>query len=285
MRPQIRRINLAEQRVFVDSSFRANKKRIEQDEKELEELMKKPEKVEEEVEEKEEEPKKELNAEEETFKKRYGDLRRHLSQKEKEWEEKFEQLKNQPKGIAPPKTDEDIEAWVKKYPDVAGIVETIAKKKAQELFDKTDQRFKELDRLQYETQRKSAEQTIKEAHPDFEELKESNDFHDWAEEQPKWVQDALYENEDDPRSVIRVIDLYKVDKGLTLKQKQETHKEAAKAIKSTSSTKIDAEESSKKIRESQVAKMSDKEYEAAEASILEAMRTGNFIYDVSGGAR
>lgn len=277
---------MAEQRVFVDSSFRANKKRIEQDEKELEELMKKPKEVEETEEvEKEEEPKKELNAEEETFKKRYGDLRRYLSQKEKEWEEKFEQLKAQPKGIAPPKTDEDIEAWVKKYPDVAGIVETIAKKKAQELFDKTDQRFKELDRLQYETQRKSAEQTIKEAHPDFEELKESNDFHDWADDQPKWVQDALYENEDDPRSVIRVIDLYKVDKGITLKQKQASNKEAAKAIKSTSSTKIDAEESSKKIRESQVAKMSDKEYEAAEASILEAMRTGNFIYDVSGGAR
>ena len=31
-----------------------------------------------------------------------------------------------------PKSDEDIEAWAKRYPDVAAIVETIAIKKAKE---------------------------------------------------------------------------------------------------------------------------------------------------------
>jgi hypothetical protein len=31
-----------------------------------------------------------------------------------------------------PKSEQDIEAWAKKYPDVAGIVEAIADKKAQE---------------------------------------------------------------------------------------------------------------------------------------------------------
>ena len=39
---------------------------------------------------------------------------------------------------------------------------------------------------------------------------QSDEFHDWVDEQPKWVQDALYENSDDPASVIRVIDLYKI---------------------------------------------------------------------------
>ena len=32
----------------------------------------------------------ELNAEEKSFKKRYGDIRKHLASKEKEWQEKFE---------------------------------------------------------------------------------------------------------------------------------------------------------------------------------------------------
>ena len=34
-----------------------------------------------------------------------------------------------------PKTEEEIETWAKEYPDVAGIVETIAIKKAKEQSD------------------------------------------------------------------------------------------------------------------------------------------------------
>ena len=35
-----------------------------------------------------------LSGEEKSFKKRYGDLRRHIQKKEKEWEEKLETLQN-----------------------------------------------------------------------------------------------------------------------------------------------------------------------------------------------
>jgi FMN phosphatase YigB (HAD superfamily) len=74
-----------------------------------------------------------LSAEEKSFKKRYGDLRRHMQDKEKEWDEKFKAFEETIKkeSIIPPKSDEDIEQWAKEYPDVAGIVETIAAKKAQ----------------------------------------------------------------------------------------------------------------------------------------------------------
>ena len=159
-----------------------------------------------------------LSREEKSFKKRYGDLRRHMSAKEKEWEEKFTALEARMKGeaVVMPKSDEDIESWAKEYPDVAGIVETIAAKKAQEMFNKAESRLAELDKIQYEATRKTAEATIAEAHPDFDKLRQSDEFHDWAEAQPKWVQDAIYENADDPASVIRVIDLYKVDKGCLL---------------------------------------------------------------------
>lgn len=270
---------------YINPNYRNNKKRIEKEEQELEELMN-PKEVEVPQETPEEEVKEEvLSGEEKTFKKRYGDLRRHFSQKEKEWEARFENLENQGKGIAPPKTDEDIEAWVNKYPDVAGIVETIAQKKAKELFEKTEQRFEELDKLKYETQRKSAEQQIKEAHEDFVELKESDEFHVWAEEQPKWVQDALYENEDDAKSVIRAIDLYKFDKGIGKKSKQDQAKEVVKAVKVSNNTKVDADGSSSLIRESDVAKMSHREYEKAEKKIMEAISNGTFVYDISGGAR
>lgn len=228
-----------------------------------------------------------LSPEERSFKKRYGDLRRHMQEKEKEWNEKFEAFEKRMKkeAIAPPKSDEDIEEWAKQYPDVAGIVETIAAKKAQEMFSKADARLKELDKAQSEAERVKAENAIRKAHEDFDDLRASDEFHNWAEEQPKWVQDALYENADDPASVVRVIDLYKVDKGLTKTAKKAKAKDAASTVTRRSKTEVDVDDASDTIRESDVAKMSDKEFEARSEEINKAIRAGKFVYDVSGNAR
>jgi len=229
-----------------------------------------------------------LDPEEKSFKKRYGDLRRHMQQKEKEWQDRLEALEGRAKSqnIIPPKSDEDIEKWAKKYPDVAGIVETIAAKKAQELFKTAESRFAELDKVQYEATRTKAENQIREAHPDFDKLRASDEFHDWADAQPKWVQDALYENADDPASVVRVIDLYKVDNGLNPAAKKQTAKDAASVVnRKTAKTSIDPDDSSSYLKESQVAKMSAEEFEKRSDDINQAIRSGKFIYDISGRAR
>jgi len=228
-----------------------------------------------------------LNAEEKSFKKRYGDLRRHMQEKEKEWNDRLEALeKRKTTGtVVPPKSDEDIDAWAKQYPDVAGIVEKIASKKAKEMFSKAESRLKELDEAHNEALRMKAENVIRKAHDDFDELRQSDEFHNWAEEQPKWVKDALYENMDDPASVIRVIDLYKVDNGMTPAAKRDNRKAAASSVTKGSRASIDAKGTSGQIKESDVAKMSDKEFEKRQDEINEAMRSGKFVYDVSGGAR
>ena len=283
--------------VMIDPNFsRKNRQRIEQDEKELEELMGAEATEEEEVEEVKEETTGEekpeveekeaddpsLSKEEQTFKKRYGDLRRHQAKKEKEWEDKLAALEKNPKqGIAPPTSNEDLEAWAKKYPDVASIVETIASKKAKEMFEQTNSRFKELDDLTYETKRSQAETKIRKAHSDFDTLKGSDEFHDWAEEQPSWIKSALYDNEDDSAGVIRVIDLYKTDKGLNPAAKKAQAKDAAADVKTKGTPKIDADGSGKKFRESEVMKMSDAQFEKNYDKIMEAQQTGNFIYDVT----
>ena len=228
-----------------------------------------------------------LTAEEKSFKKRYGDLRRHMQQKEKEWEDKFSSFETRMRkeSIVPPKSDEDIEKWAREYPDVAGIVETIAAKKAQEMFKKAEDRLSQLDEIQYEAERKTAEAKISESHPDFSKLRESDSFHQWAEEQPKWVRDALYENMDDPDSVVRVIDLYKIDTGHTTQDKKAKTKAAAKPIGRGSRTQVDPSEGGSVIRESDVNKMSSAEFEAREEEISKAMRTGKFVYDLTGSAR
>jgi len=281
--------------VMIDPKYsnRSNRKRMEADEKELEDLMKAETTEEEEevtdettetTEVKEgdpEEPK--LSKEEATFKKRYGDLRRYQQEQEAKHKVEVEALKEGgAKGIAPPKSDEDIEAWASKYPDIAGIVETIAQKKAKEMFEQTDSRFKELDDLNYETKRSKAEIEIRKAHTDFDTLKKADAFHDWVDEQSDWIKNALYDNQDDSKAVIRVIDLYKMDNNLTPAAKKQNAKDAASDVQSKgATTKIDADGTGKKFSESQVARESDKWYAQNEEAIMEAMATGNFKYDMS----
>ena len=268
-----------------------NRRRIEEDEKAIQELEGKTQEEEEvAVEATEEEPEvedKNLSREEKSFKKRYGDVRRHMQQKEKEWESKFSALEARlgQENIRPPKSDEDIETWAAEFPDVASIVETIAAKKAQEMFNKAEDRLQKLDAKEAEMTRSSAEQDIRISHPDFDKLREADDFHDWVDEQPKWVQDALYENSDDAASVVRVIDLYKVDNGMTKSDYAAKRKAAAGTVKKGSKAKIDAEDTAGSFTESQIAKMSAQEYEKQEEAITNAIRSGKFIYDLSGNAR
>jgi hypothetical protein len=278
-------------KVLVDhnASGRKNRQRIAAAEQELNDLMqgKEPEEdttLEEVKPAAEAEP---TDPEERTFKKRYGDLRRHMSEKEKEWEAKLESLKTQTTQttVLPPKSDEDIAEWARKYPDVASIVETIADKKAAEKLSKYERQFDEYEKLTTETTRNKALNTIRESHPDFDDLRKSDVFHNWADEQPKWVQDVLYENEEDARAVIRVIDLYKVDKGMNPAAKKASAREAASSVVAKGKTSVDLDGGKETIRESDVAKMDMKTFEKMEKRIQTAMQNGTFVYDMSGGAR
>ena len=230
----------------------------------------------------------ELTDEEKSFKTRYGDVRRHLAAKEKEYNAKIKELENQlgqTKKLVPPKSDEDLQAWVDKYPDVAGMVETIADKRAKQMFERANIQLEELSKAKEEATRSQAENAIREAHSDFDDLRDSDEFHNWVEEQPKWVQNALYENTDDAPSVVRVLDLYKVDNGLTRSDRKNKTKAAASLVDKGSKARVDITESSSKIRESDVQKMSDKDYEKNAEIIHEAIKSGKFVYDISGNAR
>ena len=265
-----------------------NEEKRKMEEEELEQLMKEQQGEPEATPEPEEaEP---ANAEEKTFKKRYSDLRRHQQQQTEEFKKEIEALKSQlndatKKEMKLPKSDEDIEEWAKEYPDVAAIVETIAMKKAREQSTALEERMKAIDELQQTASKDKAEAELMQLHPDFGEIRESDDFHEWAEQQPKWVQTALYENDNDARSAARAIDLYKADRNISTK-KPKKDKDAAKSVSAKDSrSKPQDNESSTYLRESQVNKMSAQEYEARSDEIMEAIRSGKFIYDMSGSAR
>ena len=277
-----------EKKVAFANRKYTNEEKRKKEEEELEQMMKEQRgEAEETAEPEEAEP---TNAEEKTFKKRYSDLRRHQQKQAEELKKEIDDLKRQlsvatQKEMKLPKSDEDIEEWAAEYPDVAKIVETIAMKKAAEKASILEDRIKAIDEMQQSATKEKAEAELLKLHPDFDEIRDSDDFHDWADEQPKWVQDALYENSDDPASVVRVIDLYKVDKGLTKTAKKAKAKDAASTVTRRSKTQVDVEDANDVIRESEVAKMSDKEFEANSDDINKAIRSGKFVYDISGKAR
>ena len=270
---------------FINKKY-SNEDKLKKEEEELEQLI-----AEQKGEAVEAEPEPE-NAEEKSFKKRYGDLRRHQQEKEKELAAKIDALQSQlseatKKEINLPKSDEDIEAWAAKYPDVAAIVETIAIKKAKEQAAVLEERVKAVDELQMNASREKAEAELLRYHPDFEDIRETDDFHNWVNEQPQSIQDALYENASDARTAARAIDLYKADKNITTKKKTKTtDKDAARSVNARNSrSKPDTSDGLKAILESDVQKMSAQEYEKMSDEIMEAIRTGNFVYDLSGNAR
>ena len=284
---------------FVDKTYRnANARRIAEEEAEIAKFDEAQEENAEQQEEQQAETesvakeqqvdaKEPETGEERTYKKRYDDIRKLQSNTAAELKAIKAQLENAKEQglVRPPKSDEDIQAWADKYPDVAAIVETIAEKKAQEKFSVAEDRLRQIDEMSEEANRSKSMDVIRDSHSDFDDLKESDEFHDWAGEQPKWVQDALYENQDDPRSVVRVIDLYKSDKGLDTKSRKKSSKDAASAVVTKRTTKPTQAETEVSFTESMISKMSMKEFEKNQDAIMEAQRSGKFIYDLSGAAR
>ena len=278
----------------------SHQKRIERDEEELRQLEAaargettepkedevEPNEQEQEVKQEAVEKEEKLSPEEKTYKKRYGDLRVHLNAMTEKVKVLEAQMENGTAAVKPPKSEEDVRAWMDEYPDVAAIVEAIAEKKASERFAGAEERLSRIDAITADVERKKVEAAIRSEHSDFDEIRDSDEFHDWVAKQSKRTQDAVYENEDDAQAVIEVIDLYKIKTGKDAKATKQKAKDAASSvITKRGRIDVDSDGASLKIKESAVNKMSMKEYEAKADEIMEAIRTGNFIYDLSGGAR
>lgn len=234
------------------------------------------------------------SAEERSFKKRYGDLRRHSQKQQVELQKQIDDLKSQlettaKQGINLPKTEEELDAWVREYPDVARIVETIAIKKAREQSQELETRLQKINAMAEETAKEKAEAELMRLHPDFARIRDQDEFHEWVEKQPRWVQSALYDNESDAISAARAIDLYKADKGITAKRSRQSDKDdsiaAARTVRATNKARVEFESEDGLFYESQVEKMSSREYEKNQEAIIAAIRAGKFVYDKTGHAR
>ena len=226
--------------------------------------------------------------EETSFKKRYGDLRRHMqsqmSGKDKEIEELRSHLSQATqKQIKFPKSDSEVAEWVKKYPDVAKIIDSIAQRRVLEGKRTLERRHGDrVSAIESKLSKETAEKELKALHPDFDQIRADTNFHDWVALQPSNISYALYKNNTDAKAAARAIDLYKADAGIKTRRKA-NNASAARSVGRTSASAPNSRNS--RFSESQVEKMSAAEYDRSEDAIQKSIREGSFEYDLSGGAR
>jgi hypothetical protein len=221
------------------------------------------------------------NAEDRVFKKRYDDLKKHydstLFKHKDEVRTLRTQLETSTKEFVPPKSKDELEAWRQEYPDVYDMVETIAMTKADTRAKEIEEKYQNLQAQQEQVSKEKAEVELLKMHPDFSEIRQKDEFHQWASKQDPVIQSWLYENTSNAQLAGRAIDLYKMDNGTSkLNKKQETSikKEAAKAVtKTTKATESDIP--TKKIwSNSEIGKMDRRTFEKFETEIDDASREG-----------
>ena len=218
------------------------------------------------------------------YKKRYDDLKKHYDGRVNSFKSREEELlaeirTNRPKYKAP-KSAEEIEAFKKEYPDVYGVVETVAHLRSSKETEDLKQEIKGLKELNQTVNKEKAEARLARLHPDFEEIRESDDFHNWAEGQPEAIKGWVYGNATNAELASRAIDLFKQDTGKS-KSKPELSGDlvaASEMVKVKNSKEIGY--GSKKIwTRSQIAAMSQSEFDKNEKSITDAMSEGRIIND------
>jgi hypothetical protein len=221
------------------------------------------------------------NAEDRVFKKRYDDLKKHydstLFKHKDEVRTLRTQLETTTKDFVPPKSKTELEAWRKEYPDVYDMVETIAMTKADTKAKEIEEKYQVLQKQQEQITKEKAEVELLKAHPDFTEIRQKDEFHEWASKQDPVIQSWLYENTSNSQLAGRAIDLYKMDSGvssLTKKQETAVKNEAAKAITKTNRA-TESDIPTKKIwSNSEIGKMDRRTFEKFEAEIDDASREG-----------
>ena len=214
------------------------------------------------------------------YKKRYDDLKKHYDSKLNEFKSREQELiekaaENRPQYKAP-KSPEELEKFRQEYPDVYEVVETVSHLQSEEKSKDLREKLERLQQREQELVRKDAEKRLMDKHPDFEDIRNSDDFHGWAKEQPKSIQDWVYNNADDADLASRALDLFKRDIGIDTVQKksnsQKSRKSAADMV-STKTTTVEPQQT-KIWTEKEIAAMSMDEFDRHEAEISEAMQQG-----------
>ena len=215
------------------------------------------------------------------YKKRYDDLKKHYDSKLSEFKQRelelIEQAQQGQVKYTPPKSEEELAEFKQKYPDVYDVVETVATMQSESRAKQLEEKVKLLQEREQQLVRLDAEKELKAKHPDFDDVRNSDDFHDWAKSQPESIQNWIYKNSNDPEAASRAIDLFKSDMGITSKQQQLSRgsesKSSAADMVSTKTTNVEPKEA-KIWTQQEILNLSPAEFDRLEKEIDKAWDEG-----------
>lgn len=216
------------------------------------------------------------------YKKRYDDLKKHYDEKVAAFKQKEAELIAAAESSNIPKPNlrspEDLEKFKDKYPDLYETVETVAHLKSEERSKSLESKLQAIQQREANIVRREAEESLRTKHPDFEDIKGDDKFHEWAKTQPEQIQGWVYNNPDNVDLAIKAIDLYKLENGITTKTtKQKSDKSqstgSAADMVSTRTTSIDTKEPKIWTRK-EINSLSMDDYDKYEQEIDLAVREG-----------
>ena len=213
------------------------------------------------------------------YKKRYDDLKRHYDAKLNEFKQKEQELIDQAREgqvkYTPPKSEEELAEFKKKYPDVYDVVETVASMQSESRAKSLEEKVKLLQEREQELVRLDAEKELKSRHPDFDDIRNSDDFHDWAKAQPESIQSWIYSNANDPEAASRALDLFKSDMGISAKKSSAGSKRKTSAADMVSAKTTNVEPKQAKVwTEKEILALSPAEFDRLEKEIDKAWEEG-----------
>jgi len=225
---------------------------------------------------------KETKGKDVNYKKRYDDLKKHYDSKVSEFKQREQELVAEAKTKAPqyqaPKSAEEIESFRKKNPDLYETVETVAHLQNEQQLADIRQELVSLKQRETDIAKKEAEVELRNRHPDFEDLRSNETFHEWAKAQPEQIQNWIYNNPNNAELASKAIDLYKLENGIKAQSTKPQSKQQGSAadMVSTKTKAIDTKQP-KVWTEREIAKMSIAEYDKYEQDINQAISEGRVI--------
>lgn len=248
------------------------------------------------IEKKKEEPKDEdpldaipdadLQTEEATYKKRYGDLRRHSQSKEAEKSERIAALETELADATRsqstrPMDDDALTKFSEDNPEAADVFTSFAQREVEKSQDKIDKLESQLSEATIKTSKAEAMSTVKGRHSDYDTIVDDDNFHNWVESKSAHYQQGVYDNATDGEWLADILDSYKAETGFGSVEKaasrKQTKKDAADIVDLKSkSTVLDSDQKPTFTR-SQIQAMQGQEWDDNEEAILLARKEGRIL--------
>jgi len=162
------------------------------------------------------------------------------------------------------------------------VVESVAHMQSENQLAELQQRLDAMQNRETEILKREAEKDLMANHPDFDELRNSDEFQEWANSQPESIKAWIFNNPSDATLASRALDLFKKDIGLDVQQvtqpksnSKQTKQSAADMI-STKTTSVEPNQQ-RVWSEREITAMSVAEFDKYESEISDAMQEGRII--------